>query len=198
MFLCRSWFIGITQTPTVLDDCRGLTCVEGEVGNQLCSRVLIINQLWNHRFQTCRLNERLGTMHSIINWLTDICDWFGSQPPRSSWNWFTRVCGKKCCNRLIAIRFKNLCPQTCRKKIGAADYKSAIVSQSVNYKTIICRPQWKARITRPWHRTNTESKHLERSEGAIRRPAGPGICRRRRQIRKGFKAAGGSGELTFI
>ena len=23
MFLCRSWFIGITQTPTVLDDCRG-------------------------------------------------------------------------------------------------------------------------------------------------------------------------------
>jgi hypothetical protein len=23
MFLCRSWFIGITQTPTVLEDCRG-------------------------------------------------------------------------------------------------------------------------------------------------------------------------------
>ena len=23
MFLCRSWFIGITQTPTVMEDCRG-------------------------------------------------------------------------------------------------------------------------------------------------------------------------------
>ena len=38
-------FIAITQTPTVMDDCRGFACVEGEVGNQLCSRVLIINQL---------------------------------------------------------------------------------------------------------------------------------------------------------
>ena len=35
---------------------------------------------------------------------------------------------------------------------------------------------------------------LKRSEGAIRRPAGLGIWRRRRQIRKRFKAAGGSGE----
>ena len=40
------------------------------------------------------------------------------------------------------------------------------------------------------HCTSTESKHLERSDGAIRRPAGPGIGRRRRQIRKGEQAAG--------
>ena len=38
-------FIAITQPPTVMDDCRGFAFVEGEVGNQLCSRVLIINQL---------------------------------------------------------------------------------------------------------------------------------------------------------
>ena len=50
---------------------------------------------------------------------------------------------------------------------------------------------------RPWHCTNLESKHLERSEGGISRPAGPGICRRGRQIRKGFKAAGGGGGILF-
>ena len=32
-----------------------------------------------------------------------------------------------------------------------------------------------ADITRPWYCTQTEPKHLERSDCAIRRPAGPGI-----------------------
>ena len=44
MFLCRSWFIGITQTPTVLDDCRGF-CIGILTENDfsLESKSMIIN-----------------------------------------------------------------------------------------------------------------------------------------------------------
>ena len=104
------------------------------------------------------------------------------------------VCGRLICNWLISKRFKNRCPQTCQKKRWSADWQFAIYSQSIYYKTITRRPLRKARNTRRWHCTNAESKHLERSDGGISRPAGPGIWRRRSQIRKGFKAAGGSGE----
>ena len=119
MFLCRSWYFGITQTPTVLDDCRGFP---SDFSQKTTFQTILTES-------ECLYRSISGTYTSKNGW----------KCPYGSIQW------------------------TCTSTQGD---------------------------NRPWHCPNPESKHLERSDGAIRRPAGPGIWRQRRQIRKGEQAAG--------
>ena len=112
MFLCRSWYFGITQTPTVLDDCRGFP---SDFSQKTTFQTILTES-------ECLYRSISGTYTSKNGW----------KCPYGSIQW------------------------TCTSTQGD---------------------------NRPWHCPNPESKHLERSDGAIRRPAGPGIWRQRRQIR---------------